>query len=211
MRKIAVYSLLCLVLTAVSCRGKKHDVAYYETMIDSIRKAEQVVDLQKKAGIYANPTEAFFDTLQRRSLPIQSAGGDVDRIGRFCSVPSVVNEHFGYPPNAHLRALALPKAWHRPVILLCEEQDSINPILYLFTMDKRWQPIDILCIYEKKDEEYDDDHGYSFMEYFITSQYEITLMQYYQSQDQEQKPELEHACRFTISKEGMFVELPIEL
>lgn len=211
MRKITIYGLLCLVLTTFSCRGRKHDVAYYEMMIDSIRKAEQVAEIQKQAGIYTDPVEAFFDTIQRRSLPIQSAGADVGRIGRFSSVPPNINEHFGYPANARLKALALPKAWRRPVILVCDEQDSINPVLSLYIMDQNRQPLDMLCIYQKQNEDKVDDFGTTFMEYFITSKYEITLIQYYQSHEPSLKPQLEHARRFTISKEGLFEELPIEL
>ena len=79
MRRTAVWTLLLLVLLTMSCGNRKHDVAYYEQMVDSIRRAEQVKDIQQKAGIYDNPIEAWFDTLHFHTLPIQSAAGDVDR------------------------------------------------------------------------------------------------------------------------------------
>ena len=135
MRRTAVWMLLLLVLLTMSCGNRKHDVAYYEQMVDSIRRAEQVKDIQQKAGIYDNPIEAWFDTLRLHTLPIQSAAGDVESIGDFVMVPLSVNENFGYPSSAHLKAMALPSMNQHQVILLCEMQDAITPALYLYTMD----------------------------------------------------------------------------
>ena len=55
MRKI-VWIACAVVL--LSCGGKKHDVAYYEQMVDSIRRAEQVKLLQHEAGIESDPVKA---------------------------------------------------------------------------------------------------------------------------------------------------------
>ena len=209
MRRTAVWTLLLLVLLTMSCGNRKHDVAYYEQMVDSIRRAEQVKDIQQKAGIYDNPIEAWFDTLHFHTLPIQSAAGDVDRIGEFVSVPLSVNENFGYPSSAHLKAMTLPSVNHRQVILLCEMQDSITPALYLFTMDKTHHPIDMLCIYHQEKVNGEIDEGLAYDEYFITSHYEITVMRYFQ-ENEAAKPQLEGACRYIINKEGMFEEQPIE-
>ena len=52
MRQVAGFVLLLLALLTLSCGNKKHDVAYYEQMVDSIRRAEQVKAIQKQAGIY---------------------------------------------------------------------------------------------------------------------------------------------------------------
>ena len=180
-------------------------------MVDSIRKAETVKDIQQKAGIYDNPVDAWFDTLAIHTLPIQSAGSNLWQIGHFVSVPMTINEYFGYPVSAHLKALALPKAYRRPVFMVAEMVDSITPRLYLYTMDSRHQPIDQLCIYEQKDEDREDDFGQTAMEYYITSQYEITLIIYYQSHDRERKPELVNSRRFIINRDGMFEETIIEL
>ena len=147
MRRTAGLMLLLLALLTLSCGNKKHDAAYYEQMVDSIRRAEQVKEIQKHAGIYENPIEAWFDTLHLHTLPIQTAGADVDQIGNFVSVPLSANENFGYDDNANLKAMSLPSIHHHQVILLCEMQDSITPALYLYTMDKKHQPIDMLCIY----------------------------------------------------------------
>lgn len=209
MRRTAVWTLLLLVLLTMSCGNRKHDVAYYEQMVDSIRRAEQVKDIQQKAGIYDNPIEAWFDTLHFHTLPIQSAAGDVDRIGEFVSVPLSVNGNFGYPSSAHLKAMTLPSANHRQVILLCEMQDSITPALFLFTMDKTHHPIDMLCIYHQEKVNGEIDEGLAYDEYFITSHYEITVMRYFQ-ENEAAKPQLEGACRYIINKEGMFEEQPIE-
>lgn len=210
MRRTAVWMLLLLVLLTMSCGNRKHDVAYYEQMVDSIRRAEQVKDIQQKAGIYDNPIEAWFDTLRLHTLPIQSAAGDVESIGDFVMVPLSVNENFGYPSSAHLKAMALPSTNQRQVILLCEMQDSITPALYLYTMDKTHHPLDMLCIYHQEKFNGEIDEGLEYDEYFITSHYEITVMRYFQ-EGVEAKPQLENARRYTINKAGMFEEQPIIL
>ena len=210
MRRTAVWMLLLLVLLTMSCGNRKHDVAYYEQMVDSIRRAEQVKDIQQKAGIYDNPIEAWFDTLRLHTLPIQSAAGDVESIGDFVMVPLSVNENFGYPSSAHLKAMALPSMNQHQVILLCEMQDSITPALYLYTMDKTRHPLDMLCIYHQEKVNGEIDEGLEYDEYFITSHYEITVMRYFQ-EDLETKPQLESARRYTINKAGMFEEQPIIL
>ena len=202
--------LFLMVLLTLSCGNKKHDVAYYEQMVDSIRRAEQVRDIQKKSGIYNNPIEAWFDTLHLHTLPIQTAGGDIEKLGGFVSVPLSVNENFGYPSTAHLKAMALPSRYSSRVILLCEMQDSITPALYLYTMDKKHHPVDMLCIYHQEKVNRATDSGLTYQEYFITSQYEITIMRYFKGREA-LKPELEEARCYTISKDGMFEEQPIEL
>lgn len=202
--------LFLMVLLTLSCGNKKHDVAYYEQMVDSIRRAEQVRDIQKKSGIYNNPIEAWFDTLHLHTLPIQTAGGDIEKLGDFVSVPLSVNENFGYPSTAHLKAMALPSRYSSRVILLCEMQDSITPALYLYTMDKKHHPVDMLCIYHQEKVNRATDSGLTYQEYFITSQYEITIMRYFKGREA-LKPQLEEARCYTISKDGMFEEQPIEL
>lgn len=210
MKKATGLTLLLLALLTLSCGNRKHDAAYYEQMVDSIRRAEQVKDIQQKAGIYDNPIEAWFDTLRLHTLPIQSAAGDVESIGDFVMVPLSVNENFGYPSSAHLKAMALPSMNQHQVILLCEMQDSITPALYLYTMDKTRHPLDMLCIYHQEKVNGEIDEGLEYDEYFITSHYEITVMRYFQ-EDLETKPQLESARRYTINKAGMFEEQPIEM
>lgn len=202
-----------LALVSVSCGGRRHDAAYYETMIDSIRKAEQLKEVQKTTGIAVSgsPVEAWFDSLGIHTLPVRSAGSDIGQIGHFSKVPMAINEYFGYPVSAKLKALSLPAAWRHPVIMLAEMVDSVTPRLFLYTMDKKHYPIDHLCIYEQRDEDRMDDFGQTFMEYYITSRYEITLIMYYQSHNEEKKPELLNSRRFVISREGMFEETIIEL
>lgn len=210
MKKATGLTLLLLALLTLSCGNKKHDAAYYEQMIDSIRRAEQIKEIQKQAGIYENPIEAWFDTLRLHTLPIQTAGADIERIGDFAVVPVSVNEHFGYPADAHLKAMALPSMHRRQVILLCEMQDSITPALYLYTMDKKHHPVDMLNIYHQETINRKNDQGMTYNEYYITSHYEITVMRYFKGHE-DVKPQLEEARRYTISKDGMFEEQPIEM
>ncbi len=212
MRKFVFFYVMICVLLVSSCRQKKHDLAYYEQMVDSIKKAEQVKELRKKAGITdEDPLDAFFRKLQVRPLPIQSVGADWEKLGDFTKVPRSMNDCFGYLSDAELRAMALPKAGHFPVVMLLEMVDSITPMLYLYTMDKQHHAVDQLCIYEESSEDRDMDFGKTNLEYFITSNYEVSLVKYFQSHDGRRKPEFENARRYIINEEGKFEEVIIEL
>ena len=210
MRRIAGFMLLLLLLLSLSCGNKKHDAAYYEQMVDSIRRAEQVKEIQEQASIYENPIEAWFDTLHLHTLPIQTVGADVELIGDFSAVPHSAKENFGYPTDGQIKAMALPAIHQRQVILLCEMQDSITPALFLYTMNKKHQPVDMLCIYQQEEVNHDTDYGLAYNEFFITSHYEITVIRYFKGH-KASKPKLEMARRYTINKDGMFEEQPIEL
>ena len=210
MKKATGLTLLSWALLTLSCGNKKHDAAYYEQMVDSIRRAEQVKEIQKQTSLNENPVEAWFDTLRLRTLPIQTAGADIERLGDFVAVPVPANEYFGYSTDARLKAMALPAMHRRQVIMLCEMQDSITPALFLYTMDKKHHPIDMLNIYHQEAVSREKDKGMTYNEYYITSHYEITVMRYFKGHDVT-KPQLEEARRYTISKDGMFEEQPIEL
>ncbi len=212
MRKIAVLFVLLIVILASSCRQKKHDVAYYEQMIDSIRKAEQVKEIRKQAGITdGDPLDVFFSKLSKRTLPLQSEGAEWQKLGEFTKVPRELNDCFGYLSEADLSVMAMPKSGRYPVVMLLEMQDSITPALYLYTMDSHHQTIDELCIYEECSEDRSTDFGKTKLEYFITSSYEVSLVKYYQSHDDSKSPETENARRYIINKEGKFEEVIIEL
>jgi len=199
------------VLLTIGCQQKKHDVAYYEHMVDSIRKAEQVKEMQRKAGMTDDdPLEAFFLTVHRRSLPLQSEGGNWRRLGDFTNVPRSLNDCFGYMSEAELSVMSMPKAGKHPMLMLLEMQDSITPVLYLCTMDDKHRMIDQLCIYEERSVDRSTDFGKTTMDYFVTSQWEVTLMKYYQSHEAT-RPVLEQTRRYIINKEGKFEEVIIEL
>lgn len=211
MRQTLLPLMAVLAAMLLSCNGRKHDMVRYEYMIDSIRKAEQFKEMQQQAGLNHDPVQVWFDTLRVHSLPIQTAGVDVDRLGGFVVVPQQINEHFGFPVSANLRALALPDSHQHRVILLNEMQDSITPRLYLYTMDARQQPIDILNIYERKAEDRQADSGISYCECFITSRYDVTVMRYFQSQQSVSQPVIEEVRNYDIDQEGHFVEKPVNL
>ena len=202
-----------LVLTMTACNGRKHDAAYYEQKVDSIRRAEQVAEIRRQAGIRpdADPAVAWLDSLPLRTLPLRNPGDDLEQIGQFVKVPMSLNENFNYPPSAKLKALAMPRIYRRNMVLLAEMRDSITSDLYLVLMDRHCQPLDKLCIYEKREVREDGDFGETFIEYFISSNYDITLMRYFQSHKDEQNPVLLDARRYIVNKEGRFEEAIIEL
>lgn len=211
MRKIAILAISLMVMLIASCGQKKKDATYYEHMVDSIRKAEQMKELRRQAGITdVDPLEEFFLKLSLRSLPVQSEGKKWERLGEFTKVPRSLNEHFGYLSAAELQALAMPRAGKYQIVMLLEMQDSITPALYLYTMNHEHRNIDQLCIYEEKAEDRASDFGKTMMDYYITSDWEITLMTYYLS-NEATSPELEETRRYVINKEGKFEETIIEL
>lgn len=195
----------------MSCGGKKKDAAYYELLVDSIRRAEQVKEMERAAGIEQRAAHAdFLDTLQLYSLPIRSADNNPEWTTLFTPVPTHLNSRFGYAADAQLRAVSLPRHHGHRVFMMAEVTDSLNPSLYLFTASSTHRVLDVLCIYEQKQEDHGDDHGFSYTDYYVTSQYEITLMQYFKSY-RSVPPELYQSRRYTIADDGHFEEQPIEI
>jgi hypothetical protein len=179
-------------------------------MVDSIRKAEQLQEMKRKAGVYDDPVEAFFDTLQMCPLPIHSERAAFFKLGRFGKVPPHVTSLLGYPVSSRLKALLLPKVHGLRAMLLSEQLDSLTSSLYLYTLEDDGTPIDHLCLYEEKDEDRADDFGKLLMDYFITSSYEVTLLYYYESMTTH-KTETEQSRCFHITADGRFEEVVIEI
>ena len=209
MRYIIPCILIPLVLTLLSCGQRKRDAVFYEHMVDSIRKAEQLQEMKRQAGVYDDPVEAFFDTLSLRPLPINSERGDFGKIGRFGKVPPSVATLLGYPVDTRLKALLLPKVHGLHALLLSERQDSTTYSLYLYTLDREYQPIDHLCLYEERDEDRADDFGKLLMDYYITSSYEVSLLYTYQSSTTN-RMQPEQSRRFELTADGRFQEVVIE-
>ena len=113
--------------------------------------------------------------------------------------------------DSRVRALMLPKRYGYSVVLLEERQDEGHTLVSLCTLDKTFKPVDQLCIYEEKDDDRAEDFGKSYTEYYITSDYEITLIYFFQSHDSEQQPQYDSSQRFIINKDGRFEETIIEL
>ena len=209
MRYIIPCILIPLVLALLSCGQRKRDAVFYEQMVDSIRKAEQLEEMKRQAGVYDDPVEAFFDTLSLRPLPINSERGDFGKIGRFGKVPPSVATLLGYPVDTRLKALLLPKVHGLHALLLSERQDSVTSMLYLYTLDHDYQPIDHLCLYEERDEDRADDFGKLVMDYYITSSFEVSLLYTYQSSTTH-RMEPEQSRRFELTADGRFQEVVVE-
>ena len=210
MKRSMLWILIPLVLTLLSCGQRKRDAVFYEQMVDSIRKAEQLREMKHQAGVYDDPVEAFFDTLQMCSLPIQSERGDFARIGRFSRVPMSVASLLGYPVDTRLKALLLPRYHGLHAMLLEEQVDSITSNLYLYSLDRSYQPIDHLCLYEERPEDRADDYGKQLMDFYVTSEYEVTLLYFYESLRTHQT-EAEQTRRYQLSPDGFFIEVVIQI
>jgi hypothetical protein len=116
----------------------------------------------------------------------------------------------GYPVSSRLKALLLPKVHGLRAMLLSEQLDSITSTLYLYTLETDGTPIDHLCLYEERSEDRADDFGKLYVDYYVTSEYEVTLLYYYTSLTTH-KSENEQSRRFRITADGHFVEEVIEI
>lgn len=211
MSRIPIFLLLLtLSVCLLACGGKKKDVAYYEMQIDSIRKAEQLKTMKQQAGVYDDPVEQFFDTLSLCPLPVRSAGGNLSRLSHFSKVPPQVTSLLGYPVDTPLRMTALPRTHGYGVFMLAEGTDSIPPIISLVTLDKQYQPVDELCIYEYRLAERGDDLGVSYNEYYIDSHYAVTIQSCF-VKNGTTLPLLGDTRRYVIGKDGTFQEEIVEL
>ena len=209
MRREGFFFLLLLGVLLAACGGKKHDAAFYEARIDSLRKAEQLKQLKQQAGIYDDPVDVFFDTLQVCPLPIQSAGGNISRLAHFTDVPKALSARWDFPVETPLKMIRLPKHGDVGVVMLAEVSDSLPPVLSLMTIDKNYELVDQLYIYERKGEERGDHFGTAYNDYYITSDYEVTLMYAFIPQGSK-TPQLESTRRYVISDEGDFQEAIVE-
>lgn len=209
MKRSMLWILIPLVLALLSCGQRKRDAVFYEQMVDSIRKAEQLQEMKRQAGVYDDPVEAFFDTLQLCPLPIKSERSNFAKIGRFGKVPPSVASLLGFPVATQLKALLLPKVHGLRALLLSERVDSITSTLYLYTLDRDYNPIDHLCLYEEKDEDRADDFGKQYMDYYVTSSYEVSLLHNFLSLTTH-KTETEQSRRYQVTTDGYFEELIIQ-
>ena len=198
---------MLMLLLMAACGSKKRDVVYYEQMLDSIRKAETVSEMYKTAGMYDNVAEAFLDTLRMGTLPIEPCGDHWQKMGSFTDVPLEVSHLLGYDGTPILKALALPWKKSHQVLLVVDLADEMEPIIYLYTLDRHHVVEDLLCIYERMDENRDHDYGMVYTDYYVTNKYEITLMKYYQSHDENKAPELMEQRRYEINQDGKMEEV----
>lgn len=208
MRKLTLIVLLTAVLLVTYSCGNRKNAADYASMIDSIRRAEVELELLKPATI--DPVILFFDSLSIKPVPMKYSADFVKYLPRMGRVPSMMNARFGYENNIELYAAKLPSYQMFHLMLVAEKLDSTSTSLYLCTMNQEYVMIDRLCIYEQKVEKKENLLGLSRLEYYVTSQYEITLVKYFRSEEDETEHE-EAAYRYVINKEGNFEEVIIEL
>lgn len=201
-------SVLFLLLLSVllSCGGRKRDVAYYERMVDSIKRAERLKVIEQEAGMLTDPVINFFDTLRLQSLPIRSEGGSSAHLGHFSPVPEYINRWLGYPSDVDLYAIELPRKGKHPVVLIAEQVDSVRTSLYLTTLDTDRKVIDQLCIHDEEETERLDERGVRYTEYFITSDYHVSLISFFRSPHTRTPRPLE-TTKYFITEDGIFVEI----
>lgn len=208
MKKIGyIFVLAVMILAAYSC-GNRKNAADYAGMIDSIRRAEAEKELLKPS--VSDPVVAFFDSLAMKSVPMKYTPEFVEYLPQMKEVPAAYNSRFDYESNVELLAVKLPSYHHYHMMLIAEKLDSTNVSLYLCTMNQEYVLVDRLCIYEQKIENKDGRLGVMRQDYYVTSQYEVTLVSYFRGEDDEEESEVT-ACRYVINKEGNFEEVILEL
>lgn len=208
MRKIVyLVVVMAVVLAAGSCKTDRRQQAY-ERMIDSIRRAETSAALLRQSEPQ-DPVRAYFDTLALRPLPLQYSEGYVLSLPSFKPIPKSYYPIFNYEETVELRAISLPEVHNHRVLMVSERIDA-HTLLFLYTMTPQCDVIDHLCVYETKEKEKSGKKGTSYMEFFITSDHEITLLTYFRADDADEAV-LEQSRRYVISHDGYFEETIIEL
>ena len=71
-----------------------------------------------------------------------------------------------------------------------------------------WSQID--PSYEERDEDRAEDFGRQFMDYYVTSEYEVTILYIFESM-RTHKMETEQTRRFQLTEDGNFEEVVVEL
>ena len=208
MKKIGyIFVLAVMILAAYSC-GNRKSAADYAGMIDSIRRAEAEKELLKPS--VSDPVVAFFDSLAMKSMPMKYSPEFVEYLPQMEKVPTAYNSRFDYESNVDLLACKLPPHGHYHMLLVAEKLDSTNVSLYLCTMNQEYVLVDRLCIYEQKIENRDGRLGVMRQDYYVTNQYEVTLVSFFRAEDDEEESEVA-VCRYVINKEGNFEEVIVEL
>lgn len=189
----------------LSC-GNQQRAQKYEQMVDSIRKAEQVRQMERQAGASDSPLTSYFDTLRYHSLPIQS-GDDPSLLVRQCekSLPSF-SLLLGFDPSDEVSVLRLPRSGRFNVCLAFHKGADGYPVAYLFTLSSSLRVVDMLCVCERKAIERVNDSGETVPEFFITSNYEITIVERFKSVGGK-RDEIFQMHRHAISSEGRFVQV----
>ena len=208
MRNITLTAAITALLACAYSCGNRKNASDYAGMIDSIRKAEVEQQLLKPSA--GDPVIAFFDSLSMKSVPMKYSLEFVTYLPQMTKVPSAFNSRFDYESNVELYAVKLPSHGNFHMMMIGEKLDSTNVSLYLCTMNQDYVLVDRLCLYEQKVENKNGRLGVLRQEYYVTSQYECTLVSYFRGEDDETESE-EAAYRFVINKEGNFEEAIIEL
>lgn len=202
-----ILSVGCLLVAWTAC-GHKKTPEDYAPVLDSIRRAEAAKQLLPPK--VSDPVDAWFDSLQLISLPIRYSVSFVEYLPQMSKVPAPFNSRFDYEPNIKLEAARLPSAGHHRMVLLAEHVDSLTTTVYLCSMSPDYVLQDRLCLYEQKIEDRDGRLGLMRQEYFVTSNYEVTLVTFFRAEDEEDDT-LEGTVRYTVNQEGNFQEAVIEL
>jgi len=210
MKKLTLLLLLLVsLLVAWTACGHKKTPEDYAPMLDSIRRAEAAKQLLPPK--VSDPVDAWFDSLQLITLPIRYSVSFVEYLPQMTKVPAAFNSRFDYEPNIKLEAARLPSAagGHR-MVLLAEHVDSLTTTVYLCSMSPDYVLQDRLCLYEQKIEDRDGRLGLMRQEFFVTSNYEVTLVTFFRAEDDEDDT-MEGTVRYTVNREGNFQEAVIEL
>ena len=77
MKQLVGFLSAVLLAMVLSCGQRKKDAAYYEQMVDSIKKAEQLKTMKQQAGVFDDPVEAREDHHHGLSDGQSRAGADV--------------------------------------------------------------------------------------------------------------------------------------
>lgn len=195
-----------LVLTALvaACGNKQPSAAELQRKIDSVQAVETVKRLEMQ-GISLkerSPLQLFYDSLAIQVLPLRYSKDYVEMLPNYMPVPYSIKTFLDLEGRDAPKAIALPETLGAKLLLLAADVSDGEYELWLYSLDNECVPLDKLQLYEpskfseKKLKTTSQETFFS-----ITSDYEISIMEYADEDDREGQ-----LSTFVIDDSRQFVE-----
>jgi hypothetical protein len=178
--------ILAMMLLLLSCGGRRQlSPEQLSHKLDSVKNVE-INEHLKLLGIDLeqsdNPLQLFYDSLNLQPLPISYTEDYVRFLPAFKPIPKELLHFWDLQDYSEPKAVSLPESLSARLVLVATDDAPHLYSVWLYSLNDDYMPVDRLCLYavEDKSDEIDPEE---FIQYFsITSDYEISLLDYSKSQ-----------------------------
>ena len=183
-----LFGMLLFSAFVLSCGGRRLSPAELQQKLDSV-KAIEVREHLEAQGIHfeeVNPLQAFYDSLSVQTLPVSYTDIYVKYLPNYKPVPPELVAYLNLEGKGQPKAVSLPETVGVRLMLLAADEEDGEYSLWLYSLDNDYLPVDKLCLYaaDSADSEddpstyYDMDPDEVVQYFYITSDYEIRLLDY---------------------------------